>query len=167
MHRGMVGGFLLLVTGALPCVAAAQECAWTVRQLTSSEFSTGNQTISGDGQRLALSRFDGSPIPFIHLVDASTGRMRNVAAGYYPVLAGDGNRIVFVDSQNDLAAVNVASGETRKWFVGPIAAESFAVSADGSRIAFISDRQDLTRDRRNPAGSRQVFLLDAASGAIV
>ena len=80
MHRGMVGGLLLLMTGALPCAAAAQECAWTVRQLTSSEFSTGNQTISGDGHRLALSRFDGSPIPFIHLVDASTGRMRNVAA---------------------------------------------------------------------------------------
>ena len=156
---------VFMLSGALPCVASAQQCAWTVQQLTSSEYSTGNQTLSGDGGKVVVLRFAGNDVPPIELIDVGAGTVRTLAHGWSPVLAAAGNRVAFINGENNLATIDLQSNETRTWAIAPVD-PGIAVSGDGNRIAFVSDRNDLNSDDRNPMFARQVFVLDVGNGTV-
>jgi Tol biopolymer transport system component len=153
------------MAGAVPWVASAQECAWTVQQLTSSQFHTGHHTISGDGRRVAVIRIVDNEAPPIEVIEVATGEARRVAFGWNPALTPDGSGVAFIDASNNLALVNLATDQVVSWPVGPVDPGP-VVTAYGNRILFVSMRHDLTPDNRNPDGLRQVFTADVWSGMV-
>ena len=157
------GVLAVALWGALPCAASAQQCAWTVQQLTSGPNGTGNPSISSDGQKVAVLRFG---INVIQTVDPATLAVENQVGGWNPALSGDGSRVAYIDQNtNDLATRRLALFEDVSWPVGPVEAGP-AISSDANRIAFVSRRGDLTSDGRNPDQLRQVFLLETSTGFV-
>lgn len=165
MHRMCAGVLSFVVAGALPCAASAQDCAWTVQQLTSSEYYTAHQTISGDGQRIAFVRFENNGLSPVFVLDVATGATEQIGYGSYPAFSSDGSRLAFIDGNNGFTVFNLATREAASWPVGPFDVE-YGFSGDGSRIAFVSDRNDLVPGDRNPMYFRQVFVLEVSSGAV-
>ena len=165
MHRMCAGVLVLVMAGALPRVVSAQECAWTVQQLTSTQSHLGQLSLSGDGQSVSMVRFNANGWLPIELVNVDTQTARTVAYGWYPVLTADGTQIAFITDNNDLALLELSSQQTRTFAIGPLDPE-FAISADGNRVAFVSYRNDLVPGDRNPMYLRQVFVLDVPTGTI-
>ena len=145
----------LVLVGGLSCVASAQECAWTLQQITSGNLHTGNATISEDGQRVVYLRFipEGAEV---RLYDASSGDTTTVGLGWSPIINAAGTKVAFVTLANDLAVADTQTGETTAFSVGPIL-DFMAITADGSRVAFISPR--------GVQQSPQVVLIDVVTGA--
>jgi Tol biopolymer transport system component len=151
-----------MLSGAMPLVASAQQCTWTVQQLTTNSEGAGNPSISSDGRRVALLNFGTF---MIQTVDVATGTAESQIAAWNPVLNGDGTRLAFVDNNNDIAMRRLDNYEIRSWPVGPIDAP-FALSADANRIAFVSTRNDLTGEDLNPLRTPQVFVLETSTGLV-
>ena len=163
MARVRTGVLAIAIWGALPWAVAAQECTWTVQQVTSGANGAGNPSISHDGRKVAVLRFG---INQIQTIDATTLAVETQVGGWNPVLSGDGTRVAYIDQNtNDLAMRILASHDDVSWPVGPVEAGP-ALSADANRVAFVSRRGDLTSDGRNPSQLRQVFLLDAPTGLV-
>ena len=165
MHRMCASVLVFVMLGALPRAASAQDYAWTVEQLTSTESHLGELTLSGDGRSVSMLRFGSGDALSIELVDIATRAVRTVAFGWYPVLSADASLIAFMTNNNELAILDLYSSETRTFAIGPFE-PAFAVSADGNRVAFISNRTDLTPGDSNPMSLRQVFVLDVPTGTI-
>jgi Tol biopolymer transport system component len=163
MARVRTGVLAIAMWGALPWAVAAQECTWTVQQVTSGANGAGNPSISNDGQKVAVLRFG---INQIQTIDAATLALETQVGGWNPALSGDGTRVAYIDlNTNDLAMRSLASHADVSWPVGPVEAGP-ALSADANRVAFVSRRSDLTSDGRNPSQLPQVFLLDTSTGSV-
>jgi len=158
------GVLAIALWGALPSAASAQQCAWTVQQLTSGSNGAGNPSISGDGQKVAVVRFGLNPV--IQTIDTATLALETQIGGWYPALNGDGSRVAYIDmNTNNLAMRRLALFEDVSWPVGPVEAAP-AISSDASRIAFVSRRGDLTGEDRNPSQLSQVFVLETSTGLV-
>jgi Tol biopolymer transport system component len=157
------GVLALALWGALPWAVAAQECTWTVQQLTNGPNGAGNPSISSDGQKVAVLRWG---LNMIQTIDPATLAVETQVGGWNPVLSGDGSRIAYIDQNtNDPAMRRLALYEDVRWPVGPAEAGP-ALSSDASRMAFVSRRGDLTSDGRNPDQLSQAFLLDTSTGLV-
>jgi Tol biopolymer transport system component len=66
--------------------------------------------------------------------------------------------VAFIDLQNDLAVVDIASGTTTKWSLGPLRLP-ISVNADGTRIAFVPEQFDAAEEP-------QVSVLEVTTGAL-
>jgi len=153
------GVLAVALWGALPCAVSAQQCVWTVQQLTSGPNGAGNPTISSDGRKVAVVRFSSNVV--IETIDAGTLVAEAQVGGWNPALNIDGSQLAYIDlNTNDLAMRRLALHEDVSWPVGPVEAPP-AMSNDARRIAFVSRRADLTGDDRNIP---QVFLLETATG---
>lgn len=163
MGKVCTGVLAVAVLGALPWTASAQQCTWTVQQLTSGPNGVGNSTVSSDGQTVTVLRFG---VNMIQAIDVATLAVENHVAGWNPVLSADGTRVAYIDmSTNNLAMRRLATFADVIWPVGPVEAGP-AVSADATLVAFVSRRSDLTSDGRNPDQLAQVFLLETSSGLV-
>ena len=141
-----------------PYTASAADCSWTLHQITSGRLNSGDVSISADGGRVAFLTLltDGSTI---QVFDGASGTIRTLGMGLSPVINAAGTKVAFIDLANNLAMVDIDTGAMASWpAVGPIS-DRVSVSADGSRIAFISSDLDPTH---NP----QAFVLDVATGAV-
>jgi hypothetical protein len=153
----------LLVLGVSLRAASAQECAWTLRQITSGSLETGNVSMSADGQRVVFLRFTSGDAE-VRLFDATSGTTTTLGSGWNPVINMAGTKVGLVTMANDPAIVDTQTGVMTTWPVGPV--YEAALSADGSRIAFISTRGDLDPSHSNPYQYPQVFVMDVATGGI-
>ena len=153
------GLFVLVVALLFPCSTFAQECAWTVHQITSSRLSTGNVSMSADGGRVVFLTFlaDGTG-SVIQMLDRQSATIRTLGTGVNPVINAAGTKVAFIALTNDLAMLDVATGDITVFPVGPISSP-ISLSADANRIAFISADRD-------PQHIAQVFVLDVAMGAV-
>jgi Tol biopolymer transport system component len=143
-----------------PHATFAQECAWTVHQVTATRLNTGNVSMSADGERVVFLTFlaDGSGTA-IQMFDGRAAAISTLGAGWNPVINASGTRVAFVTYTNDLALLDIATGDTTTWPVGPVSGP-LSISADASRIAFISPDRDALY-------IPQVFVLDVATGAVI
>ena len=153
------GLFVLIVALLLPRATFAQECAWTVHQITSSRLSAGNVSMSADGERVVFLTFlaDGTE-SVIQMFDRQSATIRTLGTGVNPVINAAGTKVAFVTFTSDLAMLDVATGNTTVWPVGPVGAP-ISLSADGNRIGFTSADRD-------PQHIVQVFVLDVSTGAV-
>ena len=153
------GLFVLVVALLFPCSTFAQECAWTVHQITSSRLNTGNVSMSADGGRVVFLTFlaDGTG-SVIQMLDRQSATIRTLGTGVNPVINAAGTKVAFITLTNDLAMLDVATGDITVFPVGPISSP-ISLSADANRIAFISADRD-------PQHIAQVFVLDVATGAV-
>jgi len=153
------GLFVLVVALLFPCSTFAQECAWTVHQITSSRLNTGNVSMSADGGRVVFLTFlaDGTG-SVIQMLDRQSATIRTLGTGVIPVINAAGTKVAFITLTNDLAMLDVATGDITVFPVGPISSP-ISLSADANRIAFISADRD-------PQHIAQVFVLDVATGAV-
>lgn len=144
----------LVLVHALCCVASAQECAWSLQQITSGSLQTGNASMSEDGQRVVFLRFvpDGAEV---RLFDASSGITATLGLGFSPILNAAGTKVAYVNLANELAVVDTQTGDTSTFWVGPIN-DLLSITADGSRVGFISPRGE----QQLP----QVVVIDVATG---
>ena len=149
---------VLMMALSVPRAAFAQECAWTVHQITSGRLGTGNVSMSADGERVVFVTYlaDGTGSP-IQLFDAQSASIRTLGAGLNPVINAAGTKVAFVTFTNDLALLDIATGDATVWPMGPLSGP-ISVSADGNRIAFTSAERD-------PQHIAQVFILDVSTGA--
>ncbi len=150
LRRCMVS---LVLFQVLPCAASAQECAWTIRPITSGNLHTGNASMSEDGRRVVFLRFlsEGAEI---RLYDAESGNTTTLAFGWSPLINAAGTKVAFVNLANELAVVDTQTGGTTTYAVGPIN-DLLSITADGGRVAFISPRGDLQYP--------QAVLIDVAT----
>ncbi|HEU4893864.1 MAG TPA: PxKF domain-containing protein [Vicinamibacterales bacterium] len=144
---------------AFPTATFAEECAWTVHQVTSGRLNTGNVSMSANGDRVVFLTFlaDGTG-SMIQMFDGQTASVRTLGSGHNPVINAAGTKVAFVTFANDLALMDIATGDTTVWPVGPVGLP-ILLSTDANRIAFISED-------RNPEHLAQLFVLDVATGAI-
>ena len=163
MAKVCTGVFAVAIWCALPWTASAQQCAWTVQQLTSGPNGAGNPSINSDGQKVTVLRFG---INVIQAIDVATLAVESHVGGWNPMLNGDGTRVAYIDQNtNNLAMRRLALFEDVSWPVGPVEAGP-ALSADANRVAFVSRRGDLTSDGRNPDQLPQVFVLETSTGLV-
>ena len=142
----------LVLVGGLSCVASAQECAWTLQQITSGNLHTGNASMSEDGRESCIcDSFRRRSAP----LRRSLGDTTTLGFGWSPIINAAGTKVAFVTLANDLAVADTQTGETTSFSVGPIL-DLLAITADGSRVGFISPRGD----QQSP----QVVLMDVATG---
>ena len=153
------GLFVLVVALLFPCGTFAQECAWTVHQITSSRLNTGNVSMSADGERVVFLTFlaDGTGA-VIQMFDRRSATIRTLGTGLNPVINAAGTKVAFVTFTNDLAMLDLAKGDITVFPVGPISSP-ISLSADANRIAFTSADRD-------PQHIAQVFVLDVPTGAV-
>jgi Tol biopolymer transport system component len=113
--------------------------------------------MSADGRRVVFLTFltDDSAI---QVFDGASASIQTLGVGYLPVINAAGTTVAFVDLTNNLAVVDIDTGHTTSWAVGPIT-DRLSVSADGSRIAFSSSGRD-------PQHNPQVFVLDVPTGVV-
>jgi dipeptidyl aminopeptidase/acylaminoacyl peptidase len=150
---------VLVVALLFPCATFAQECAWTVHQITSGRLNTGNVSMSADGQRVVFLTLlaDGTG-SVIQMFDGQSATIRTLGTGLNPVINAAGTKVAFVTFTNDLAMLDVATGDITVFPVGPIS-NPISLSADANRIAFTSADRD-------PQHIAQVFVLDVATGVV-
>ena len=165
MKKVGTGVLAIVICGALPWAASAQQCTWTVQQMTSGQNGAGEPSISSDGRKIAVLRFTLG-MPMIQTIDAATLAIESHVAGWHPALSSDASRVAYIDyNTNHLAMRRLALHDDVSWPVGPV--ESIlAMSADANRVAFVSRRNDLTTDNRNPYQLPQVFLLETSTGLV-
>jgi dipeptidyl aminopeptidase/acylaminoacyl peptidase len=115
--------------------------------------------MSADGERVVFLTFlaDGTE-SVIQLFDAPSATIRTLGTGMNPVINGAATKVAFVTFTNDLAMLDIASGVTTVFPVGPISGP-ISLTADGNRIAFTSAERD-------PQHIPQIFVLDGSTGAI-
>jgi hypothetical protein len=150
---------VLAVALLLPAVTFAQECAWTVHQVTSGRLNMANVSMSANGGRVvfvALSA-DGTG-SVIQMLDEQSATIRTLGDGWNPIINAAGTKVAFITLTNELGMLDIATGESRLFPVGPIDSQ-FSLSADAGRIAFISAERD-------PQHIPQAFVLDVATGAV-
>jgi hypothetical protein len=102
---------VLLVSLSVPYAAFAQECAWTVHQITSGRLNTGNVSMSADGGRVVFLTLlaDGTGA-VIQLFDAQSATIRTLGTGLNPVINAAGTKVAFVTFTNDLAMLGRRDG---------------------------------------------------------
>jgi Tol biopolymer transport system component len=145
-------------------------------------------SISTDGRWVAFSSWATNLFPgdvpsthdvFVH--DRATRQTYRVAAGSEPSISGDGRFVAF---SSDAALVAADTNGTSDVYVADLAAGTFelvsvssagaagnsysvkaAISADGARVAFVSNASNLVR--RDTNGAADVFCRDRAAGSTV
>jgi Tol biopolymer transport system component len=154
-----VSTLALAIALVFPRVTFAQECEWTVHQITSGRLNTGNVSMSADGERVVFLTFlaDGTGT-VLQMFDGRSATIRTLGTGRDPVINAAGTKVAFVTFTNDLALLDIATGDTTVWPVGSIS-RPISVTADASRIAFITEDLD-------PQHIAQVVMLDVSTGAV-
>jgi hypothetical protein len=161
MSRVCTGVLATVIWGALPWAASAQQCVWTLEQLTNRR-GTAVLNISGDGQKVAAIRFSDG---ITEIIDVKTAVTVSEVSTWNAVVSGDGTRVGYIDNNYNIALRRLDTPPDASWPVGPVTA-GLVMSANADRIAFLSSRSDLTADGRNPWQFRQVFLLDTSTGLV-
>ncbi len=166
---------LMLIVWSQPELAEAE---FTYTQLTATtEGDSHHPSMTADGTRIAFSSSDdlvpgGNPDGNfeIFLWTQGTGftQLTNTAGGgnRTPVISADGTRIVFSSSSNPMGTNADGNGEIFLW-TSPSTITQLtnstsggnstpSINADGTRIAFYSDRDLVPGD--NPDGNFEIFL---------
>jgi Tol biopolymer transport system component len=145
---------------------------------------SGEPSISADGRYVAFGSFSSNLVPgddarsydvFVH--DRATGETSRIATGGDPSISGDGRFVAFVSEQalaatdaNGVADVYVADRATGALELVSVATTGAAgnafsakpaISADGVRVAFLSQASNLVR--RDGNGLQDVFCRDRAA----
>ena len=154
-----IGLLVLALAVVFPNATLAQECAWTIHQVTSGRLNTSRVSMSADGTRAVFLTLlaDGTG-SVIQMFDAHSATISTLGTGLDPVINAAGTKVAFVTMANDLAMVDIATGDTTIWPVGPIGGP-VSLSASADRIAFTSAELD-------PQHSTQLFVLEVSTGAV-
>lgn len=154
-----VAAALAVTTVSLAPASAAAGGACGITQVTSTTqigpFEFGNQlgreSLSGDGTRLVFASEsdltgdnpDGQPQVFYF--DRLTGETRQVSStpAAAPVISADGSRVAFTTwdglDSGEIFVYEPASQETTQLTSGELSREVMSISADGTRIVYVSD----------------------------
>jgi len=118
-------------------------------QLTHSPEGEDSAAFSPDGTRIAFTRYVDPDFFDMWVMDADGSNQRRVwhkdgAFASGPRWTADGKALLFNEDEGvtgiDIVRVDVATGALTPVAAAPADDSSFSVSADGSRIAFQSDR---------------------------
>jgi Tol biopolymer transport system component len=154
-----------------------------------SRLSASSASVSGDGRYVALTSYarltpaDADDLPDIYILDRATHRVSietpaiGLASYTHPRISADGRYLTFdetlpadegrfsvrlvVRDRISESLTRVADGILDRW------TGSGAPSGDGRIVAFASNFTSLTRERDENGDLRDVYLLDAGTGAIV
>ncbi|HEY6893624.1 MAG TPA: winged helix-turn-helix domain-containing protein [Rhodanobacteraceae bacterium] len=130
-----------------------------VRQVTHIASRIRGHTWTRDGRAIVFaSNFDGSMA--LYAVDVESGRVQSlgVAPAEYPDAARDADTIAYEipRTQNQLAEISLAGDDVKTLAPSTGSDYAAALSPDGARLAFVSDR----------GGRSQLWLFDRATGAV-
>jgi Tol biopolymer transport system component/DNA-binding winged helix-turn-helix (wHTH) protein len=130
-----------------------------VRQVTHIASRIRGHTWTHDGRALVFaSNFGGSMA--LYAVDVDSGHMQSlgIAPAEYPDAARDADTIAYEipRTQNQLAEISLAGSQVRTLAPSTGSDYAAALSPDGARLAFVSDR----------GGRSQVWILDRATEAV-
>ncbi len=128
--------------------------------------TTGGEAVKLTAHATAVGRFewagDGASIVFVADEARTDEEEKARKGGDDAVFVDEGANGQEADSWSNLWRVDVASGDERRLTEGDRLVGSFAVTPDGTKVAFAAR----TENRRNQGNLSEIYLLDVASGDI-